>query len=206
MGLRELKKEQTRDLLAAAAVRLFIQRGYEATTIEEIAAAVGVSPRTFFRYYPSKEDVVVGLLRSGAVDLQDELSQRPSSECLADALRAATHRWAELSAERAASLLQLTQLLTSSPVLRARLDEERHRGREVLSGIVADRMGVVCTEDNRPRLIATLALSVISDAIEQWSASGGAQPLTSYVDAGFDLLKGGLPTAPAVSATHKRAG
>src|SRR5690242_20665784 len=133
MGLRERKKEQTRDDLAAAAVRLFIDRGYDATPVEDIAAAVEVSPRTFFRYYPSKEDVVLELLRCGAVDLHDALAARPRDECLADSLRAATRMWALSTTDREANLLQLGQVVRSSPVLRARLEDERRRGRDVLA-------------------------------------------------------------------------
>ena len=203
MGLRERKKEQTRDELAAAAVRLFIERGYDATPVEDIAAAVDVSPRTFFRYYPTKEDVVLELLRCGAVDLHDELASRPEGECLADALRAATLRWAELSSERAANLLQLTRVVRSSPVLRTRLEEERRNGLAVLSKLIADRLGVSEIDDDRPALIATLAMSVISTAIERWSEAGADRELGTYLDVGFDLLKGGLP---APTGRKRRAG
>jgi len=205
MGLRERKKEQTRDELAAAAIRLFIERGYDATPVEDIAAAVEVSPRTFFRYYPTKEDVVVELLRCGAVDLHDELASRPDGECLADALRAATHRWAELSSERAANLMQLSRVVRSSPVLRARLEEERRRGVAVLAELVADRIGVSSAKDDRPALIATLAMSVISAAIERWSDAGGEGDLGDYLDVGFDLLKAGLPNPVARPRRHRTA-
>src|SRR4051794_34034856 len=94
MTLRERKKQQTREGLAAAAVELFIDRGYDATTIEDIAAAVDVSPRTFFRYYPTKEDVIVDLLRAGVVDLVERAAARPTSEPLATSLREAARGWA----------------------------------------------------------------------------------------------------------------
>jgi AcrR family transcriptional regulator len=197
MGRRESKKEQTRDDLVAASVSLFIENGFETTTVEDIAAVAHVSPRTFFRYFPTKEDVIVDLLSTGAVDLQEELARRPASECLPDALRAATRRWAELSDERAAQLLRLSQVVRRSPALRVRLDEARLRHRAVLAEQLAERMGVDPALDERPALIATLVMAVIIHAIKSWSERGGAQPLTRFTDAGFDLLECGLPGQPA---------
>jgi AcrR family transcriptional regulator len=206
VGVRECKKERTRDDLAAAAVSLFISRGYEQTTVEDIAVAVGVSPRTFFRYFPTKEDAVVGLLKSGAVDLQDELAARPVDEPLPDALRNATCNWARLGEQRARTLLQLMQVLPGAPALRAHLEDERRRKVTELGDLVALRLGVDSEQDPRPKLIGALVLRVVTDAIERWSADGGTGELADYLDAGFDLLTCGIPAACAVSAPKAREG
>src|SRR6476646_1972874 len=117
MTLRERKKQQTREGLASAAVELFIERGFDATTVEDIAAAADVSPRTFFRYYPTKEDVVV--------DLVERLAARPADEPLGRALREAARGWADLSPEESARLLMLSRVLHASPCLQPRLDQQR---------------------------------------------------------------------------------
>ena len=193
MGLRERKKERTRDELAAAAIALFTTQGYDHTTVEDIAAAARVSPRTFFRYYPTKEDVVVSLLQAGAVDLRGELARRAADEPLAAALRAATRSWARLGEQRARNLLQLMRVIAGAPSLRARLDDERRRKLAELAELIARRLGADPERDPRPVLIARLTGQIVTDAMERWSADGGAGELADYLDAGFELLADGLP-------------
>jgi AcrR family transcriptional regulator len=209
VSLRESKKQQTRDGLAAAAIDLIIERGYDATTVEDIAASVQVSPRTFFRYYPTKEDVVVDLLRAGVVDLVQRLAARPAEESLPTALREAAIGWADLDEESATRLLKLSKVLRSSPCLQPRFDRQRQVGLKELEREVARRMGISADSatgaavavDCRPQLIVTLVSAVLGDAVERWSEGGGKEPLTGYVKDGFELLEFGLPVAarpPAV--------
>jgi AcrR family transcriptional regulator len=198
MTLRERKKQQTREGLAAAAVDLFMERGYDATTVEDIAAAVDVSPRTFFRYFPTKEDVIVDLLRAGVVDLVERVAARPLSEPLATSLRAAARAWADLSAEESVRLLMLARVLDASPCLKPRFDQQSRVGLDDLELQIADRLGVDRTTDARPALVVALVSAVLSKAIERWSASNGTLDLVALVDEGFGLLELGIPTgAPA---------
>ncbi len=80
MGLRERKKLRTRRAIAGAALRLFDERGYEETTIADIAAAAEVSPRTFFSYFPSKDDVVFAEMDERLADVRAGLAERPPGE------------------------------------------------------------------------------------------------------------------------------
>ena len=80
MGLRERKKLRTRRAIADAALRLFDERGYEETTISDIAAAADISPRTFFSYFPSKDDVVFAEMDERLADVRAGLSERPDGE------------------------------------------------------------------------------------------------------------------------------
>jgi AcrR family transcriptional regulator len=80
MGLRERKKLRTRRAIAGAALRLFDERGYEETTISDIAAAADVSPRTFFSYFPSKDDVVFAEMDERLADVRAGLAERPTGE------------------------------------------------------------------------------------------------------------------------------
>ncbi|MBW8485353.1 TetR family transcriptional regulator [Actinomadura parmotrematis] len=86
-GLRERKKERTRRALAAAALRLFAERGYEETTIADIAAAAEVSPRTFFAYFPSKEDVVFAEIDDRLAEIDARLADRPDGETPLETIR-----------------------------------------------------------------------------------------------------------------------
>src|ERR1700729_3898068 len=88
-GLAARKKERTRRQLAAAAAELFYERGYAATTVDDIVAAVDVSPRTFFRYFPTKEDLVVALATTSLDHFITALRTRPTEESLQVAVHAA---------------------------------------------------------------------------------------------------------------------
>jgi AcrR family transcriptional regulator len=200
MTLRERKKQQTREGLAAAAVDLFIERGYDATTIEDIAAAVDVSPRTFFRYYPTKEDVIVDLLRAGVVDLVERAAARPASEPLATSLREAARGWADLTPEAATRLLMLSRVLQASPCLQPRFDRQRRVGLDDLEQLVADRLGVERGVDPRPALVVALVSAVLSTAIERWSSSGGSLDLVALVDEGFGFLEFGIQSGVTSSS------
>src|SRR5918999_3751131 len=91
-GLRERKKQRTREQIVEAAMRLFAERGYHATTVADIATAAGVAPRTFFTYFPSKEAVVFHNLDRDLDSLASALRDRLPGETAFDALR----RWIDL--------------------------------------------------------------------------------------------------------------
>lgn len=199
-GLRERKKDRTRDELAAAAVKLFIERGYDGATVEDIAAAADVSPRTFFRYFPSKEDAAIDLLQAGIIDLRDELAARPAEEPLAQALRQATLHWAVGADQRATRMLELAQVLRTSPSLRGRLEDSKRQQLAGLADIVAGRLGAPAS-DPRPSLIVSLLSAVIGGAVDRWSEDGGGRRLAEYVEAGLELLTNGVPGGSAASLT-----
>lgn len=200
MGLREDKKQQLRADLATAAIGMFLERGYETTTVEDIATAVGVSPRTVFRYFATKDDMVVELLRSSVVDLRDELAARPPSEPLLVAVRAAVHQWIHDDVRSKANMLLVSSLLRVNPRLRARVEEDRRSTSPALVEQVAQRLGVDADRDPRPRVVVTLVLSVMGCAIERWSEDGGNGDLDQYVDEGFTMLELGLPLSCTVGA------
>jgi AcrR family transcriptional regulator len=87
MGLRERKKLRTRRAIAGAALRLFAERGYDETTISDIAAAAEISPRTFFSYFPSKDDVVFAEMDERLADVRTRLAERPGDETPLDTFR-----------------------------------------------------------------------------------------------------------------------
>ena len=88
-GWRERKKRLTRDELQRTAIEMFRARGYEDVTVEEIAAAAAVSPRTFYRYFPAKEDLVLGSLDELTDGIVAALAARPPDEPVLDSVRAA---------------------------------------------------------------------------------------------------------------------
>ncbi|MEV7806354.1 TetR family transcriptional regulator [Microbispora sp. NPDC088329] len=145
VGLRERKKQRTRDALIDAALDLFLSRGYEATTIDQIAAEVEVSPRTFFRYFASKEDVALSLTADEQEMFLAELVSRPPSEspftALSQSMRAMLGILRELDDAEAGRIRKAQRLVHTTPPLLAgamRLIRENERR---LVAEMARRMG-----------------------------------------------------------------
>jgi AcrR family transcriptional regulator len=140
LGLRERKKARTQAAIQAAALRLFRERGYEATTIEQIAEAAEVSPSTFFRYFPTKEDVVL-------LDLNDPLlvesfRAQPPELTPVQALRNAIREvFGRLSPEQIETDRQRQQLILANHELRARMLDEIAGMIDLIAELVAERAG-----------------------------------------------------------------
>jgi AcrR family transcriptional regulator len=142
MGLRERKKLRTRRAIASAALRLFDERGFEETTISDIAAAADVSPRTFFSYFPSKDDVVFAEMDERLADIRARLAERPSGESpLATFRRVADALVEAISAEDEDGAIQVA-LIRDRPSLQAqalkRFADAEEGFVEVLRGIAPD--------------------------------------------------------------------
>jgi AcrR family transcriptional regulator len=189
-GLRERKKEQTRRALAEVALDLFETRGYADTTVEDIAAAADVSPRTFFRYFAGKDEAVFD--RAGDVEgaFRALLGSRPADEPLLVSLREigrALIAGEIVDEPRVRRLLALTK---SEPALRNRYNAVIDTIERELTAWAADRLGVPAT-DLRPRLIAATVLAARRVAMDTWLESPG-DDLADHVTRAIDLLATGL--------------
>src|SRR5215470_8582946 len=124
-GLRQRKKERVREELTDAALRLFTVRGFDRTTVEAIVEQVGVSPRTFFRYFPAKEDVLTASAERLGTDLRAALAARPGDEPpIASLRRVLTERAKVYDAERP-HYLALSRMIEGTPALRARYRDKQ---------------------------------------------------------------------------------
>jgi AcrR family transcriptional regulator len=139
-SLRERKKAQTRHAIQQEALRLFLSKGYEATTVEEIAAAASVSHMTFFRYFPRKEDVVLADEYDPLI--VELLAARPTSEPAVEKIRHALKEGLSrvYAADRDALLVR-TRLILSTPALRARLWEQQAATEHLIARTLVDRPG-----------------------------------------------------------------
>jgi AcrR family transcriptional regulator len=204
-GLRERKKQRTRDALTDAAYALFHDRGFEATTVDEIAAAVEISPRTFFRYFTSKEDLALAPLNQQLAAVLAAFSARPADEAVTTALRRAAVGVLE-ACESGADGFDATRfcdmqaLLARSPALRAACPQHGTALLDELAGAVGARMGVDPVVDPRPHLVASVALCAVQTAADAWRAPHPDVPLSRVVDEMFDLLAGGLDFPAAAHA------
>jgi AcrR family transcriptional regulator len=171
--LRQRHAERTRAALAAAALELFEERGYQATTIDDIAARADVAPRTFFRYFPTKESV---LFADGAARLEritQELAGRPGDEHPFVSLTRAVGALADDVASRRDDLRLRRRIATENPAVWA---YERTLFEadlvDTLAGFVADRLGVSAKLDPRPRVWAALAMTAFRAAFHLWLDGG----------------------------------
>jgi AcrR family transcriptional regulator len=178
--LRERRRARTRDDIEAVALGLFLERGYDATTVEEIAEAALISPRTFFRYFSSKEDLLFARGREEMALAARSLAERPPDEPLMDSLRAVLGLFAELHSADRDRRLAWFRVVTTTPQLAAGFLEMIHGRELVLRNFVADRLGLD-PGDRLPRLVAAAFGSAFRVAAETWHESDGADDLPALV-------------------------
>ena len=191
VGLRERKKARTKAAIQQHAMRLFATRGYQATTVEQIAAAAEVSPSTFFRYFPTKEDIVL----YDALDpvVLEAFRAQPADLSPIQALRGAMGQlFDDLPPEQLALQQERDALIRSVPELRARMLDEFAKSLELFAEIVAERVG------RRPDdpAVRTLAGAVIGVGISAWYTAGHHASPKDYLavmDTGLAQLEAGLP-------------
>jgi AcrR family transcriptional regulator len=209
IGLRERKKLRTRAQLTDAAIRLFTDRGFDATTVEDIAEAVEVSPRTFFRYFDSKEDVVVRLFDDTGQQLRAMLAARPTEEPPFTAVRAALGSLVQLYTAQADRVLAIKRLAFGTSAIRAALLDRQAQWENGMTDELAVRLGVDPDRDPRPGLVAAVAWAAFSTAVARWVASDGREDLRALVDQALAAVGSGLdhppPTRSMAASRPKRA-
>lgn len=173
--LRERKKQRTRDSLLRTALELFTSQGYEHTTVDDIAAAVDVSQRTFFRYFAGKEEAALALQDMTVAHFLDAVRARPPHEPPMEALRQAVlEGWDTLNdvIEAVAPVelyLRMYQVVESTPVLLAAYLRRSVEIEEAIALILAEREGVDPDTDPRPRLAVAVFGGVMRLTERQWS-------------------------------------
>ena len=164
LSLQERKQELVRAELFNAAWQLFGQRGYEATTVAEIAAAAGVSRRTFFRYYASKEDVLVETSDDLAEAMLAAVAERPLDEPPLVAIERALVPVLESRMARTDRLRTIIRLLRESRTLRRAMLERHALMEERLAVQLAVRLGLDADKDSTPALLAFIARAMMDTA------------------------------------------
>jgi AcrR family transcriptional regulator len=165
--LKARKQQVVREALSEAAAALFHTRGFEAVTVEEITNAAGVSRRTFFRYYESKEDVMVERLDRDGERLLAELAARPLDEPPLLAIRNALIPAIEYGLQDPDLVRDATRLLRETSTLRRALMERRNRLEERIAALMIQRLGTT-SQDNTPMLLAFLTRALNDTAFNAW--------------------------------------
>jgi AcrR family transcriptional regulator len=186
-GLRERKKLDTYRAIAHAARQLVQQRGLDAVTVDQIAEAAGISTRTFFNYFPCKEDAVVGIDPAILTDLADEVRRRPTGEEPIAALRAVLI--GRTAPDASLQRWQLrNELVARHPDLLPRHLSAMAGVEAALTGALAERAGTDPRRDPRIAMLVAAALAAVRAGIAWWERSDRSQPLPAVLDAAFDLL------------------
>src|ERR1700747_1001128 len=192
-GRRQRKKQLTPDALFQAAMELFAAKGYDRTAVHEITDAVDVSERTFFRYFASKEDLVLSFIRDGAAAFAEALAARPPEE---EPLTAARHALLSSILElndgsgSLAAYLAAMRLIDSTPSLLAAYLRSVHDHDDEIIEVLARREGVAPVADRRPRVLAAGIGAMVVLPNKDWQASDKESPedLAAAFDAYADVV------------------
>ncbi|HET6864708.1 MAG TPA: TetR family transcriptional regulator [Solirubrobacteraceae bacterium] len=193
LGLRERKKQQTRDTIARAALRLFAERGYDETTLADIAEAANVAPRTIFAYFEGKEDILLCEENGFLTQLKQRLDNRPEGTTTVDAIRGFLSSIEHPDEE--AKLRK--QVISANPELRVKMRGRHAELEPMLAESIAKDLGAE-PGDIRPLLIAAsmaTAFTSVSDRI--FAAEAAGEPLApeqamAIIDQVLEFLRGGL--------------
>jgi len=209
-SLRERKKLATRLAIRRAALDLFAERGFSHVTVEDIAAAADVAPRTFFNYFPSKEAVFFGAdpgrgeqIWARLVNDEPRHSARDVLRAtLADQVRAILAELAELGGDplRWATQMKAAQ---ADPQFRAAQAAHGAQTEARLAAALAERLGSDPERDPYPLMLASAAMGVLRATLSFWASSGGTVPLEELTDAAFQALADGFPEDCALRATTR---
>lgn len=190
-GLRERTKARTRQELVESAYALFAERGFEGCTVEDIARAADVSPRTFFRYFAVKEDVALAPMQDESDRMIEDLAARPASESPLTALREAIRGSIDRLPDRV-ELCSVMKMVECCPDLVQRKLALNAAKEQQIAEVLATRMGVDPGRDARPQLIAATFMAGMSHAYRSWIDDGMPNDLQERVDRLTALLQGGL--------------
>ena len=191
-GLRERRKRLTAAELEAAALRLFGERGFDSVTVDDIAAEADVSRRTFFRYFASKEDVLLADHFVQLARLRDAMTARPPDEPILTALRNALLSMTGDFEDRRDMVILRGRIMRDTPSLQARSLVHQKAWEEAMQAMVAERLAVDPTVDLRPGVVSATTLAALRVAFTNWLTAGATGDLIAMTAEALDLLDGGL--------------
>lgn len=187
-GLRERTRRAVRKEIAEAAATLFVERGYEATTIDDIAAAVGMSQRSVFRYFPSKEELVIGKFDFAAEEMLDALRRRPPGEPVWTSLRRVFDVLVEQAdaAGQQAAAEQIQRVVFETPALFAAYLQKLQQMQDAVVADLVERAAAAgnpyAIDDPAPRALAAAAFGCLVAAQHSWLAGGAKGAFSDAVD------------------------
>ncbi|RSM90849.1 TetR/AcrR family transcriptional regulator [Kibdelosporangium aridum] len=196
MGLRERKKLETRAKLVKIALQLAAERGLENVTVDDIAAEAGVSARTFFNYFPSKEDAVmhpdpdpVGQTRKIAAELLSAPAELSPMQAVTLAMRPYIDRFDDQRDE----WLTRIAIIERDPGLMVRMFATHKESEQIIVDAIAQRTGLDASADFYPLLLFKVVGGAMQAATQRWHELGGSVRLAELFDTAIDTLAEGMP-------------
>jgi len=200
LSLRERKKLATRRELRRVALGLVAERGFANVTVEDIAAAADVSPRTFFNYFPTKEAAVFGMDPDRCAALKTAIVTTAPGEPALAAMREVMLGVARGMADDLRALggdpvgwLRRMTAAKADPHVRAAQAAQMAQVERIVAEGLALRLGADPERDPYPGMLAAVAVATVRSGVIFWSSAGGVMPLDQYVDLAFRALADGLP-------------
>ncbi|MET7680291.1 TetR family transcriptional regulator [Streptomyces sp. NPDC005423] len=190
-GLRERKKIRTREAIRTATYALVGEQGYDATTIEQIAERAEVSPSTVFRYFPTKEDIVL----TDEFDplLVEELRARPADEPWMQSLRYVLRKTVQLGIDEDPEVSRLrTHLMVQVPAVRSRMMESMSVTGSMLCEAIAERTGLP-PDGLEVRVYAMALIGGLMETSLYWAENGHRDDFAGLLDRTMNVLENGLP-------------
>ena len=189
LTLRDRTRELVRADITEHAMGLFAEQGFDETTVDQIAAAVGISPRSFFRYFATKEDVVMGDFFAYVRHVEAALRARPREEDAFTAWRRAMDKLIEPTKADFQRSLRTVRIMTSTASLRARHLEKHLAWAEVLVPLVAERVPPGSFGHDVPaRAIVLCGLTCFDIALTAWAETNGEASLSNLLDTALNAL------------------
>jgi AcrR family transcriptional regulator len=187
-SLRERTRAAMRAEVSDVAFRLFAQQGYDNTTVEQIAAEAGLSRTTFFRYFGTKEDVVLGRLGEVGHQIAAALTGRPAHERPWDSLRRAFEVITQTDPDQPGQSLNLIRLLNDACALTTYQWQKTQGWQSILVPEITRRIGNDPASDLRARALVASAIACLNAAIDTWTTSDGTTPLSALLDQAMSTL------------------
>ncbi|MBP2326307.1 AcrR family transcriptional regulator [Kibdelosporangium banguiense] len=202
LGLRERKKLETRQTLSKAAVRLAAERGIENVTVDDIAAEAGVSARTFFNYFPSKEDAVLQPDPDPVEQTKIITQALASAPAEFSPVRALAFAWrpvAQRLDREAEDWLVRISIIERDPALMIKMFTAKEETERLMLEAIAARTGLDVDGDLYPRLLLMTVGAAFQAVTKRWYELGGKASVTELFDEAIDAVASGLPLPAGVS-------
>jgi AcrR family transcriptional regulator len=189
LPVRERTRRAVRSELAQLAADLFVEKGYDETTIDDLAAAAGMSKRTFFRYFASKEELVLGKYELLGEQLAEDLAARPAGEPIWVSLRQVFGQVVDRVESEGTASIAMEKIVRDHPALNASYLERVSRMQEQMLDEARTRTGWSDPADPRTAAILGAAFSCLIAAWTTWLITNQAQPFGDLVDQAMDAIQ-----------------